>query len=246
MPRTPADPTVVTPRPAGTPPGRPPRADATAMLPPVDDWAAGRGNPAWSGRAEVRAPQPGGPEYQEPDWPAGPVREPRDRWWMPILLGIVGLVLAGALGWGIYLIAQHSGTDETPAPTTTTTSAAPQPSATTATTEPSSQPTTTSPPTTTPSTTEPTAQAITIPALVGLSLPNAQAALNQRGLNYRLLYRPADNVPADTVIDSDPKEGQEVPPDTTITLVIAAAQQTTTPSSPSTATPDEPNQDDVD
>jgi hypothetical protein len=164
MPATPGDPTVVAPILGGTP-GRPPRPDATSVMPPVtDDWAASRGNPAWSGRAEVRPPRPGVTEYEETDWPAGPVREPRGTWWMPILIGVITLVLLGALGWGVYLIVQNSRNDETPAPATTP-SAAPQTTATTETTEPTTAPTTTSPPTTTPTTTEPTNEAITIPAL---------------------------------------------------------------------------------
>jgi hypothetical protein len=242
MPATPGDPTVVAPIPGGAP-GRPPRPDATSVMPPVtDDWAASRGNAAWSGRAEVRAPRPGVTEYEETEWPAGPVREPRDKWWMPILIGVIVLVLLGALGWGIYLIVQKSGNDETPAPATTP-SAAPLTTATTATTEPTTEPTTTSPPTTTPTTTEPTNEAITIPAMKGRSLAEARAALNSIGLNYRLIYRADGDATPGTVLDSDPPEGQEVPADTTVTLVIATAPQTTNPATPSPTTTDGPDDD---
>jgi cytoskeletal protein RodZ len=198
-------------------------------MPPAAD------DSAWSGRAEVRAPRPAQTTYQqEVDWPAGPgPQPPRDRWWMPIVVGIVVLVLLAALGWGIYLIVQNAGkNDNSPAPAVTTSAPpAPTTAATTETTEPSSAPTTTTPttttPTPTPSTTEPTDDAVGIPALRGLSVADAKAALKGVGINStRVIYRPSNGEP-DTVIDSDPEEGQEVPPDTTVTLVVAA---------PSTAT----------
>jgi PASTA domain-containing protein len=236
MPAAPADPTVVTPRPGGMAPRR---ADATTALPTVDDWAASRGNPAWAGRAEVRAPRPGGTEYAEDGWPPGPTREPRDRWWMPIVIGIVTLVLLGALGWGLYLIVQNSGTDRAPAPATTTSAAAPPPAVTTGAATPTTEPATTAPPTTEPATTPTTdsTAAIKIPALKGRSLTEAQSALSSVGLSYRLIYRSVGDAAPDTVIDSDPVEGQEVPPDTRVTLVIAARPQSTPPSSPSSPTP---------
>jgi hypothetical protein len=221
------DPTVI-----GGPIGRRPD-DATSVMPPA------AANPAWSGRAEVRAPQPGQSTYyqEDVDWPAGPgPQEPRDRWWMPILVGIIVLVLLAALGWGIYLIFQNAGkSDNSPAPAVTA-SAPPAPSAaaTTQTTEPSSAPTTTSP-TPTPSTTDPTDDAVAIPALRGLTVADAKAALKQDGFtSTHVIYRPS-SAQQDTVIDSDPEEGQEVPPDTTVTLVVAAPS-TTTPTATATAT----------
>ncbi|WP_164842595.1 PASTA domain-containing protein [Actinoplanes solisilvae] len=212
------------------------RLGSTAVIPPVDDddWAPSRGNPAWSGRAEVRPPQPTG-GYPEAEWPAGPPRQ-RDRWWMPIVVGIIALLLLAVLGWAIWLLVRDTEDDRTPAPvatTSTTPSSAPTTSA-----SPSSSPTSTSaspsPSPTTPSATtpSPTATEVQIPALRGLSLADAQVALRSTGLNYRLIYRQAPDVPPGTVIDSDPVEGQEVPPDTTITLVIAA--EATTPPPPPT------------
>jgi hypothetical protein len=218
VPPAPDDPTVVTPRP-----------DATSVMPAVDDdWAAARGNPAWSGRAEVRAPQPGSTEYQEPDWAAAPLGEPRGRWWMPIAIGIVVVLLLAALAFAVYLVVQNADDCQPTAPATSAPAAPTQTTATTESTAPSTEPTTTTP-TTTPPTTEPTNgnEEVTIPALKGRSLAEAQAALNRAGLSYRLLYRASDAQP-NTVIDSDPAEGQEVPPDTTVTLVVAA-QRTTTP-----------------
>jgi PASTA domain-containing protein len=207
-----------------------PRVDATSVMPPAadDDWAApSRGNPVWSGRAEVRPPQPGRTSY-DTDWQTGPapLATPRDRWWMPIVVGIVVLILLAALGWGIYLIVQNSG-DETPATTPTTTAATTVPTSAAATT-PSSEPTTTTP-STTPQTTEPTQTEVLVPALKGLALDDARDALNQTGLRYRVLYRDSTSPPG-TVIDSDPAEGQEVPPDTRVTIVVSGKE-------PSTATP---------
>ena len=201
-----------------------PRPDATAVMPPVEDeWAPSRANRAWSGRAEVRPPQPGR-GYPEVDWAAATPPERRDRWWMPIVVGLVALVLLGVLGWAIYLIVQN--TDDQPAPAqSATTSATPVETATTESTPPSTEPTITSA-APMPSTTEPTITEVLVPALRGLALPEAQAALNRTGLNYRLIFRSGD-APAGTVIDSDPAEGQEVPPDTVVTLVVAAEGQTT-------------------
>ncbi|GAA2651166.1 PASTA domain-containing protein [Paractinoplanes durhamensis] len=205
-----------------------PRADATSVMPPAeDDWAASRAKPVWSGRAEVRAPQPGRSSY-DTDWQAGPPpgAVQKDRWWMPIVVGIVVLILLALLGWGIYLIVQNSGNDTKPATTPTTTaatSAAPSASATT----PSSQPTT---PSASPTTTEPTQSEVLVPALLGLALDDARDALNQTGLRYRVLYRDS-TAPAGTVIDSDPAEGQEVPPDTRVTIVVAGTGASTAPSS---------------
>ena len=150
----------------------------------------------------------------------------RDRWWMPIVVGIVVLLLLGVLAWAIYVIVQNSG-DATPTPTATTSAAA----TTEPTQAPSSEPATTEP-TTTPPTTEPTSTEVTVPALKGMSVEDATYALSQRGLKYRLIYV-ADPSPAGTVIDSDPAEGQEVPPDTAITLVIAKSN-TTEPTTPAT------------
>jgi cytoskeletal protein RodZ len=208
-----------------------PRADQTSVMPPAtDDWAAGRGKPVWSGRAEVRPPQPGSASY-DTDWQTGStpvVREPRERWWMPIVVGIVVLILLGLLAWGIYLIVQNSGDDAPSTTPSTTVATTATPSAATST--PSSQPTTTAP-SAEPSTTEPTKSEVLVPALRGLSLDDARDALNQTGLRYRVLYRASTAAPEGTVIDSDPKEGQEVPPDTRVTIVVSGTDPSSKPSS---------------
>jgi PASTA domain len=210
------DPTAVTPR--------APRPDATSIMPPVagePGWAAAEA--PWSGRAEVRPPRPG--DYPSTDWTSEPPSEPRGKWWMPIVIGIVGLLLLALLGWGIWLIARAQGKDDnTPAPVTTASVPAP------ATTKPTKAPTTAAP-TTAQTTTEPTPSAVTIPALRGLSQDEARQALSRRGLSSRVRFVNSTDAPPGTVIDSDPAEGQEVPPDTVVTLVIAAEPRTSSPSS---------------
>jgi beta-lactam-binding protein with PASTA domain len=80
---------------------------------------------------------------------------------------------------------------------------------------------------------------VTVPALTGLSQQEAQQALDRRGLSSRLIFRTSDSdAAAGTVIESDPAEGQEVPADTQVTLVIAA-QPSAPVSSSATTQPDE-------
>jgi cytoskeletal protein RodZ len=200
-------------------------------MPPTRDWAASQG--AWAGRAEVRPPRPGDYVTTTTEWDAvPPPQEPRSKWWMPILIGILALLLLGLLGWGIYLIAQNTDDGaETPAPAASASLPVTEPTPT----EPTTEPTTTEP--TSPPTTEPTATEVTVPALEGLSQQEAQQALDRSGLTYRLIFRASDAAPG-TVIDSDPSEGQEVPPDTQVTLVIAA-ERTTVPTTPPTGQGDE-------
>jgi len=221
-----------------------PRADATSIMPAVEgeagrseaaaraaaganDADSGAASPPWSGRAEVRPPRPGAGGDYTGEWAEPPAAEPRGKWWLPIVIGIVVLVLLALLAWGVYLIVQSSDKpDDTPAPTATATTAAPE------TTAPTTSPPPTTEPTITPTTTEPTGpEAVTIPALKGLSSAEARAALDRRGLAYRLRFVTSNDAAPGTVIDSDPPEGQQVPSDTTVTLIIASP-----PSSSPTAT----------
>lgn len=214
-------------------PANPPRSGDTPTAPisPAGEWDP------WTGRAAVRSPGPEPARYAESDWSAsGTDEEPAGRWWMPIVIGIVGLVLLALLGFGIYLIVQNSGADvdtpkPTPAQTRTTTTAA------------ATEPTTEAPPSTVP-TTEPTDTEATVPALRGMPLADAVAALQRSGLGYRVIQLPSDAEPG-TVIDCDPAEGQVVPPDSKVTLVVAAERTegptptTTAPTGGASTGPDE-------
>ena len=195
--------------PAGGPEGRP--GDGTSIMPPArDDWTAD-GEGAWAGRAAVRPPR--AEEYVETDW-ATVEREPR-RWWAPILVGIVALLLLALLGWGIWLIIQAQGrANETPAP-------APTLSAPATVSTPSVAPTTT-PPTTQTTTTSPTPTSVTIPALRGMSQSEAAQTLSRIGLASRLRFVATDRASAGVVVDTDPSEGKQVPQGTTVTLIVAA------------------------
>ena len=197
----------------------------------TDNWADD--GEVWTARAGVRPPpRPGyGEDLTDDDWSAGTADEPRGKWWTPIAVGIVGLLLLGLLGWGIYLIAQ-SDADEGTNPDAPATPAAPVTTAATtraATTPPATQ--TTEPPTSAPV----VPSDITVPALKGLSSEEARAALDRKGLNYRLRYVASDS-PAGTVIDSDPAEGQQVPGDTVIALIIAAPPTPTATPTPTQTT----------
>lgn len=215
------EPTAVTPR--------PPRRDVTSIMPPVGDASWGAAEAPWSGRAEVRPPRPG--DYASTDWASEPPSEPRGKWWLPIVIGIVGLLLLALLGWGIWLIARAQGNGDTLGPATT-------PSAPAPTTARPTTPPTSAAPTTQQATTEPTPSEVTIPALRGLSQDEARQALSRRGLSSRLRFVSSADAPPGTVIDSDPAEGQEVPPDTVVTLVIAAEPRTSaTPSTGATSQP---------
>jgi hypothetical protein len=216
-----------------------PQSDATSVLPAApfdgtrteryprstDNWAD-EGDQIWSARAGVRPRRPGyEDDLTSADWAAVPADEPRDTWWAPIVVGIVGLLLLGLLGWGVYLILQARGDDPTPVVPASPVAPATTGDATEATTAPPD----TEPATTQPTTAPPTVPSdVTVPALKGLSSQEARKALDRKGLNYRLRYVPSDS-PAGTVIDSDPAEGQQVPADTVITLIIAAETDTPTP-----------------
>jgi len=209
--------------------GLPP--DATAYLPPVSGQDAPGlpdetavlptglppGQPAgaapWYARAEV--PQPVVPVEQTGMWSDVDPAE-RDRWWLPLLIGLLALILLGLLGLGLWVLFLRDANPATPTPTPTaiTTrrpSPSPVPSPTSA--RPSTRPSSASP--------SPTPPELVVPALVGQSLPDARARLDSLGLPYRLKYQVTDEVPADEVLSTDPRPGTAVAPGTVVTLVVA-------------------------
>ncbi|WP_420118921.1 PASTA domain-containing protein [Micromonospora sp.] len=228
------------PLPADRPPaGGPSPVDATARQAPVDatrPLPAADGPPpgatdapVWSGRAGVPPARADDPR-ESAEWYAEEQRG--RRWWTPILLGVLGLVLLGLVGVGIWLVlrAVDTSSDGTPTPPPTavpTTGAAP-------TTAPPSTPPTTGPPTT-PPTTAPTTEpaGIAVPPLVGLSQETAEALLGRLGLSSRVQTRESDRPPG-TVLSTDPGAGQTVSPGDEVTLVVAA-EPSASPSG--TATP---------
>jgi hypothetical protein len=149
------------------------------------------------------------------------------RWWLPIVLGLVALLLLGALGAGAWLILRNQNNKPAPAnigPATPTASARPSQTsasvaATTAAASPTSAP----------------AQ-VAVPPLAGLSAVQAQGILRQNQLNYRVVYRSDPNTPVGDVIETNPPEGTQVAPGSQVTLVISSAPATSAAPSPTAST----------
>jgi hypothetical protein len=185
--------------------GRPaPGVDQTAVLPPM---------PAWAGRAEVRRPDAGGVRQAVPPDEWQDYEDSGRRWWLPIVLGILGLLMLAVLGAGVWLIMRTQ--NEKPAPATSATStASARPSQTSA----SPSPTTASP--------SPTASGpaqVLVPPLVGLTADQAETLLQQNHLNFQLLYRYDPNTPVGNVIEANPVVGTLVDQGSNVTLVISSA-----------------------
>ncbi|WP_229399009.1 PASTA domain-containing protein [Micromonospora okii] len=206
------------PEPAdGTPHGEP--TDRTRPLPRSGETT--RPEPpapaVWSGRAGVPPPRP--VEYREPaagEWYGE--EQPGRRWWTPIALGVVALLLLGLLGGGLWLAtsADDGGPEETP-PARPTTAPATTGASTTGATE---APPSTAPPSTAPPSTEPVE--VPMPPLVGLPRATAERVLDRLGVDHRVETRVSDR-PAGTVVETDPEAGEPVPPGEVVTLVVAAA-----------------------
>ncbi|MFI2662126.1 PASTA domain-containing protein [Micromonospora carbonacea] len=201
--------------------------DQTRPLPKPGDDARPKpaGGEVWSGRAGVPPPRPA--DYGPPtgEWYAE--EQPGRRWWTPILLGVVALLLLGLLGVGFWLALSTGGdTDPGQPPSAGPTSAPPTTGAPTteATTGgPSSAPATT-PPATTPA-------GVPMPPLVGLPRATAERILDRIGVDHRVETRESDR-PAGTVLETDPAAGELVPAGAQVTLVVAA---TPTPTSSAAA-----------
>ncbi|MGB2571374.1 PASTA domain-containing protein [Micromonospora citrea] len=200
--------------------------DRTRPLPPTDAGPSTEPAPTvWSGRAGVPPPRPA--EYQPAEW-YGEEQRP-GRWWMPILLGILALLLLGALGAGIWLAlraADERDDDPTPPPLPT--------SAPATTAAPTSAAPTTEPPSTAPTT---AAARVPMPPLVGQSRATAERILDRIGLSYRVESRESAEQAPGTVIETDPEAGEPVRPgEDEVTLVVATAPSP----SPSATDSDEP------
>ncbi|MEV0809308.1 PASTA domain-containing protein [Micromonospora sp. NPDC050200] len=190
--------------------------DATRPLSPTGATGPEPTAPAapavWSGRAGV--PPPRRADYREPvEW-YGEEQRGR-RWWTPILLGILALLLLGVLGAGIWLALRAADErNQEPSPPPVPTSA---PVTTAA-------PTSAAPTTEAPSTPATTAAArIPVPPLVGLPRASAERLLDRLDLSYRVQTRESSEQPPGTVIETDPEAGELVRAGEEVTLVVAAA-----------------------
>ncbi|MGW5671731.1 PASTA domain-containing protein, partial [Micromonospora sp. NPDC003776] len=194
---------------------RPEQAGATAPLPP-----------AWSGRAGVPTrpaayPEPGAEWYTE--------EQAGRRWWMPILLGILALLLVALIGVGVWLALRASQRNEGPAPLPTAVpTTAPRTSAAPATTAPSSSPPTTS--------ATPTSAEVPMPPVVGLPESAARRILDRLGVDYRVETRESDQ-PTGTVIETDPAAGEPIADGDQVTLVVAERTAPTTGAGTTAPTP---------
>ncbi len=206
--------------------------DATRPLPggpsrrPLDATAPQEPVGAWSGRAGVPPPRPAG--YPEPGGEWYGDEQAGRRWWMPILLGILALLLLGLIGAGVWLALRAADRDSDPG---TVPSAVPSTSAQT-----SAAPTSAAPSSSPPST-PPTTEAVEVPMppLVGLPEAAARAALDRLDVDYRVQRRASDR-PAGTVISTDPEAGYPVGEDDRVTIVVAVpAPPTAGPSTPGSA-----------
>ncbi|KKK06288.1 hypothetical protein LQ51_09210 [Micromonospora sp. HK10] len=207
-----------------------PRAGTTAPQPPVG--GAAPVPPAWSGRAGVPT-RPAGYQEAGADWYTE--EQAGRRWWMPILLGVLALVLIALIGLGVWWALRAAERGPAPGPLP---SAAP-----TTVPQTSAAPTTAAPSTAPPSTASPTSAEVPMPPLVGLPEAAARAALDRLDVDYRVRTRESDQ-PAGTVIETDPAAGEPLSPGDRVTIVVAepAAAPTTTAGTPTsgptaTATP---------
>jgi hypothetical protein len=202
-----------------------PPADAagTAPLPPV------REPTVWSGRAEVPPAgiRPGGQPVEQ--WEEPPTPGEGGRWWMPIVIGLVALLLLGVLGYGLWLLAaagdeaDPGGTPTPAAPTARPTTAAPTKAA---------------PTTEAPDPTEPAE--VQVPPLAGQQLEDAQDQLDDRGLTYRVRFEVTDEQPPGRVVRTEPDAGERVEPGTRVTLVVATAPEESEPPGRTSAAPESP------
>jgi hypothetical protein len=209
LPRSPNDPVSQTARlPAAREAGEPP--------PPPG---------AWSGRAGVpptRPPTVRGPAPAEWSDDDGQVNR---RWWLPIVVGLIALVLLGMLAFGIWLIVQASQTGTGPPPISPSPSASPTP-----------EPTSAAPTTAAPTPSETVAATVLVPPVIGLSQEEAQALLEQAGLTFQL-QSGESNRPPGTVIATDPRPSTAVATGAQVTLVIASPPAPTTPATTPPTTP---------
>ncbi|WP_433054347.1 PASTA domain-containing protein [Dactylosporangium sp. CS-033363] len=188
------------------------------MQPPIEE------RERWSARAGV--PAPGDPSLRRPapeEWVEEEDPYQGRSWLMPVVVGIVALVLAGAIAVGLYLIYRATadgknvpGGIESSSASPVTTSAAPSEAP-----PPSAPPSSEAPPSEQPG-------PVAIPPLRGDSLAEATVKLQGLGLNVQVERTPDDSLPPGEVLSSRPGEGATVLPGETITLYVAVEPAPTT------------------
>ncbi|MFG1880924.1 PASTA domain-containing protein [Micromonospora sp. NPDC049102] len=173
--------------------------------------------PAWSGRAEVRAPRPAEPSA---DWYVE--EQGGRRWWLPILWGVLALLLAALLGTALWVVLSTREDDPdgpaTPSVPPASVTAPPSSSAPT-----SAAPSSASP--SSPAATTEEAQ-VPVPPLTGLGQSTAEGLLERLGLSYRVVYRPSE-LPPGTVVRTDPAAGTLVGTDEEVQVVVSQARPST-------------------
>jgi hypothetical protein len=208
------------------------RPDTTAGAGAAGAGGAGATDPdatqvsdAWTGRAEVRGPIP--PE--EPDEYADQEpEEPGRRWWLPILLGVLGLLVVIA---GITAAMMLSGNDDEPTPTPSVSgSIATSPSAASPSAAPSSA---------APSSAPPSAETtVLVPETFGNSQGVATNKLEALGLKVNVVFQEDPIADPGTVLATTPPAGSVVPAGSEITIIVAKALPSSSPS-PSHQVPEE-------
>jgi hypothetical protein len=192
--------------------------DGTRMMPPVPDGPDEP--PRWEARAAVPAAgaaRPAGYEYYEE--PVAPPPDERN-WLRPLLFGVIGLVLLGALLTGVWLI--YTADDEPPAPQ----ASGPAVPSAPATTVPTTAPATSAPPTSA----EP--ETVKVPDdLVGLTEEEARQRLTDAGLRVQVVRREDATMAPGTVLDSEPGPGSDVEPNSVVRIVVATAPRPSPPRS---------------
>ncbi|WP_027342818.1 Stk1 family PASTA domain-containing Ser/Thr kinase [Hamadaea tsunoensis] len=211
-------------------------ADPTQALPPVETGAAGEPTTvlpgaagwsddatrvslpedAWTGRAEVRPAGPG----EEPAGEEWAEDESGRRWWLPLVIGIIGVLVVIAIILAIVLVRRNS--DETPSPVVSTPAAASSAPA-----SPSPQPSPS--PSPLPSSAGPTSVTVVVPNLVGHSLADATSQLTTLGLTWTIDYQDSTQQPDGYVLATSPTADSVMSPGQSVRLIVARAPQ---PSSP--------------
>jgi hypothetical protein len=196
-------------------------SDATRQLPPTgraDDADATQVADAWTGRAEVRGPTPAA---DTEEWIDQGEPEPGRRWWLPILLGLLAILLVFGAVAAFVALSNNSGGGPNPTPTPShpaPTSAAPSP--------------TSAPPSPSPSSAPPSAATVIVPETSGDTQAVATGKLQALGLVVHTQTQEDPVATPGTVLGTVPTAGTEVPTGSDITLIIAKALASASPSPP--------------